>query len=73
MTARPDSSYESMMHNAQRKAEQWRQRADRLADALEAIFACPNWENRIGPWKDVNAAVKSAYVAFQRYKDEVVE
>ena len=39
-----------------------------LKTALENFFGLPNWENRIGPWKDLNEAAKGLHTAFQREK-----
>jgi hypothetical protein len=32
-----------------------------LAKCLDEFFRLPNWENRIGPWGDVNKAIKKLY------------
>lgn len=41
-----------------------------LLKSLEVFFSLPNWENRIGPWKDVNEGLKEV---FETYKKVVGE
>jgi hypothetical protein len=37
---------------------------DDLRKAAAKLFACPNWQDRIGEWADVNDAVRRLYDAF---------
>lgn len=39
-----------------------------LRDALQKLFDCPNWENRCGPWKDLNEAMQRLHVVFEIQK-----
>jgi SAM-dependent MidA family methyltransferase len=42
---------------------------DDLRKAAAKLFACPNWQNRIGEWADVNDAVRRLYDAFRAAPD----
>ena len=35
--------------------------SNQLAHALDKFFSLPNWENRIGYWKDINAGLNEVY------------
>lgn len=61
-----------MEQEAKDRAEEaeLRRNAPGIPECLKQLFALPNWENRIGPWKDINDAIKqlhAAYTKIQRY------
>lgn len=39
--------------------------------ALTALFQCPNWENRSGPWNDINAALKHLHGVYTDQKKKL--
>lgn len=41
--------------------------------ALEKLFACPNWGNRCGPWKDICEAMQQLYAAYRLTTDQEIK
>lgn len=41
----------------------------RLVQALEKLFALPNWENRCGDWQDVNQALRKLHAAYSNLSE----
>jgi hypothetical protein len=46
---------------------------DDLRKAAAKLFACPNWQNRIGEWADIKDAVARLYAAFRAATDRPAE
>lgn len=57
-----------MEQEAKDRAEEaeLRRNAPGIPECLKQLFALPNWENRIGPWKDINDAIKQLHAAYTR-------
>ncbi len=46
------------------------QMTEAMKTALKEFFACPNWQNRIGPWNDVRNALNNLHAVYVKEQAE---